>query len=74
MNYLNQMKSVDSEYSDFTQSSQNPSSTVQSSPVDADSSTMGAMNAIPGFDNPNMQNEDLLKLFEIYADTDQAQW
>lgn len=73
MNYMNQMKSLDSEYSDFTQSSQNPSSTVQSSPVDASSSTIGAMNAIPGFDNPNMQNEDLLKLFEIYADTDQTQ-
>ncbi|CUM51441.1 unnamed protein product [Debaryomyces tyrocola] len=74
MNYMNQMKSLDSEYSDFTQSSQNPSSTVQSSPVDASSSSIGAMNAIPGFDNPNMQNEDLLKLFEIYADTDQTQW
>jgi len=71
MNYMSQMKGPDSEYSDFTQSTQNPSSTVQSSPADAGTSTVDMMNVIPGFDNPNMQNEDLMKLFEIYADIDQ---
>lgn len=71
MNYMSQTKSLDSDYSDLTHSTQNPSSTVQSSPVDTGTSAIGMMNAIPGFDNPNMQNEDLMKLFEIYADVDQ---
>lgn len=73
MNLSSQPKFFDSDLSESQPgSNRNPSSTTQSSPIGVEPSTHGLSSSIPGFDNPAVQNEDLLKLFQIYNDSDQG--
>lgn len=71
MNAMGSSKNVNSDISD--ELSQTNSQNVPSSvgAMDFDPSLLNTMNSFAGLDNQHMQSEDLMRLFETYADSDQ---